>query len=162
MGIGSFLTSIFGTASDRRIKEIRPLAEEINGIYNTLKDIPVEKLRERTEKFKAMIRNVHESAEEDTEKSTLPRNEKRKMVIKAEQGVLDEILPEAFAMVKEVCRRLAGQEWNIVGQKICWEMIPYDVQLIGGVVLHQGKIAEMNAGVFECSYRSRRSLSYGK
>ncbi len=146
MGIGSFLTSIFGTASDRRIKEIRPLAEEINGIYNTLKDIPVEKLRERTEKFKAMIRNVRESAEEETEKSTLPRNEKRKMVIKAEQGVLDEILPEAFAMVKEVCRRLAGQEWNIVGQKICWEMIPYDVQLIGGVVLHQGKIAEMKTG----------------
>ncbi|MCK4640335.1 MAG: preprotein translocase subunit SecA [Candidatus Marinimicrobia bacterium] len=146
MGIGSFLTSIFGTASDRRIKEIRPFAEEINGIYDTLKDIPVEKLRERTEEFKAMIRDARESAEEEAAKSNLLRDEKCKMVIKAERDVLDEILPEAFAMVKEVCRRLVGQEWNIVGQKIRWEMIPYDVQLVGGVVLHQGKIAEMKTG----------------
>jgi len=146
MGIGSFLTSVFGTASDREIKKIRPLVEEINGIYETLKDIPIERLRERTEEFKAMIRDVRKSAEEEAEKSTLSRNEKRKMVIKAERDVLDEILPEAFAMVKEVCRRLVGQEWNIVGQKIRWEMIPYDVQLIGGIVLHQGKIAEMKTG----------------
>ncbi|MBL7067495.1 MAG: preprotein translocase subunit SecA [Candidatus Marinimicrobia bacterium] len=146
MGIGSFLTSVFGTASNREIKKIHPLVEEINGIYETLKNIPIERLRERTEEFKAMIRDARESAEEEAEKSTLPRNEKHKMVIKAEQDVLDEILPETFAMVKEVCRRLVGQEWNIVGQKIRWEMIPYDVQLIGGAVLHQGKIAEMKTG----------------
>ncbi|MBU4444469.1 preprotein translocase subunit SecA [bacterium] len=146
MGIGSFLTSVFGTASDREIKKIRPLVEEINGIYETLKNIPIERLRERTEEFKAMIRDARESAEEEAEKSNLPRDEKRKMVIKAEQDVLDEILPEAFAMVKEVCRRFVGEEWNIVGQKIRWEMIPYDVQLIGGIVLHQGKIAEMKTG----------------
>jgi preprotein translocase subunit SecA len=146
MGIGSFLTSIFGTASGREIKKIRPLVEEINGIYETLKDIPIEQLRERTEEFKAMIGDARESAEEEAAKSNLLRNEKRKMVIKAERDILDEILPEAFAMVKEVCRRLVGQEWNIVGQKIHWEMIPYDVQLIGGIVLHQGKIAEMKTG----------------
>ena len=146
MSIGSFLTSVFGTASDREIKKISPLVEEINSIYETLKNTPVERLRERTEDFKAMIRDARESAEEEAEKSTLPRDEKRKMVIKAEQDVLDEILPETFAMVKEVCRRLVGQEWHIVGQKIRWEMVPYDVQLIGGVVLHQGKIAEMKTG----------------
>lgn len=146
MGIGSFLTSVFGTSSDREIKKILPLVDEINDIYSTLNTKSIEQLCERTVEFKRQIADVRKAVEEDIENSPLGRDERRKRIIKAEQEVLDEILPEAFAMVKDVCRRLAGQEWNVVGQKIRWEMIPYDVQLIGGIVLHQGKISEMKTG----------------
>ena len=59
---------------------------------------------------------------------------------------MNEILPEAFAAVKDACRRLIGQKFDIMGNTIVWDMIPFDRQLIGGVVLHQGKIAEMATG----------------
>jgi preprotein translocase subunit SecA len=65
-------------------------------------------------------------------------------MLEAEQTALEEILPEAFAMVKDVCRRLIGQEWMVTEHKIVWDMIPYDVQLIGGIILHKGKIANEN------------------
>ena len=60
--------------------------------------------------------------------------------------VLDEILPEAFAVVKETCKRLVGKKWKVCDLEIQWDMIPYDVQLIGAIVLHDGKIAEMATG----------------
>ncbi len=62
------------------------------------------------------------------------------------EDTLDELLPEAFAVVKETCRRMRGKEWEAGGQMIQWDMVPYDVQLLGGVVLHQGRIAEMKTG----------------
>lgn len=60
--------------------------------------------------------------------------------------VLDEILPEAFAVVKQTCKRLMGKKWKVCDLEIQWDMIPYDVQLIGAIVLHEGKIAEMATG----------------
>ena len=146
MGLASILAAIFGTDSDREIKKLLPLVEEINGIYATLSDKPIEDLRKRTEEFKESIRQVREEAEAEIADANLTRDDKYKFVVKAEQEALDEIMPEAFAMVKEVCRRLVGQEWMAGGNKIKWEMIPYDVQLIGAVVLHKGKIAEMKTG----------------
>src|SRR2546422_664501 len=65
---------------------------------------------------------------------------------KALQATLDDILPEAFAAVREACRRLLGSSVVVTGHELTWDMVPYDVQLIGGVVLHQGKIAEMATG----------------
>jgi preprotein translocase subunit SecA len=62
------------------------------------------------------------------------------------EDTLDEILPEAFAVVKDACRRMIGETWDAGGQNITWDMIPYDVQLLGGIVLHQGRIAEMKTG----------------
>ncbi len=62
------------------------------------------------------------------------------------EEVLEEILPEAFAVIKETCRRFLGKEWQAGGTTILWEMVPYDVQLIGGIVLHRGNIAEMKTG----------------
>ena len=59
---------------------------------------------------------------------------------------LDDLLPEAFALVSEGCRRLLGRQWDRAGETITWDMVPYDVQLKGGIVLHQGKIAEMVTG----------------
>jgi len=57
-----------------------------------------------------------------------------------------ELLPEAFAVVKETCRRMLGETWTAGGSKIEWDMVPYDVQLLGAIVLHQGRIAEMKTG----------------
>ncbi|HEX9654619.1 MAG TPA: DEAD/DEAH box helicase, partial [bacterium] len=62
------------------------------------------------------------------------------------QQVLNEILPEAFAVVKQTCKRLLGRKWKVCELEIHWDMVPYDVQLIGGIVLHEGKIAEMATG----------------
>ena len=62
------------------------------------------------------------------------------------EATLNELLPEAFAVVKETCRRMVGKEWEAGGTSIRWEMIPYDVQLLGGIAIHQGKIAEMKTG----------------
>ena len=60
--------------------------------------------------------------------------------------MLDELLPEAFATVREACRRLVGTTVKVTGHELAWDMVPYDVQLIGGIVLHQGRIAEMATG----------------
>src|SRR5207247_11270280 len=65
---------------------------------------------------------------------------------KALAAVLDELLPEAFATVREACRRLLGTTVEVTGHELLWDMVPYDVQLIGGVVLHEGRIAEMATG----------------
>jgi len=62
------------------------------------------------------------------------------------EATLDTLLPEAFAVIKETCRRMLGQEWEAGGGKVTWDMIPYDVQLLGGIVIHQGRIAEMKTG----------------
>jgi preprotein translocase subunit SecA len=59
------------------------------------------------------------------------------------EATLEEILPEAFAVVKDACRRMVGREITVTGQKMTWEMVPYDVQLIGAVALHRGTVAEM-------------------
>ncbi len=62
------------------------------------------------------------------------------------QQVLNEILPEVFAVVKQTCKRLVGRKWKVCDLEIQWDMVPYDVQLVGGIVLHAGKIAEMATG----------------
>ena len=66
--------------------------------------------------------------------------------IDAVEGVLDDVMPEAFAVVKETCRRFVGKRWLAGGSEIEWQMVPFDVQLIGGMVLHQGSVAEMKTG----------------
>ncbi len=62
------------------------------------------------------------------------------------EGVLDDLLPEAFAVIKETCRRFLGQSWEAGGAEVEWQMVPFDVQLLGGIVLHQGSVAEMKTG----------------
>jgi preprotein translocase subunit SecA len=113
------MTRVFGTKSERDMKSIWPILAEINECYAGLKSLSDEQLRAKTDEFRARI---------------------------AAGTSLDAILPEAFAVVKESCRRHVGQSWEVVGQETRWEMVPYDVQLIGGVVLHQGRITEMATG----------------
>lgn len=169
----SLLTKIFGSKHDRDIKRIHPQVDEINEIYQTLRDLSDGELRAKTDKFKAQINEaaaevraelaqltalLHGESEtngvERTEgESKLSTEELRNQVTELEKEerqtikeTLDAILPEAFAVVRETCRRLCGQTWNVVGHPIKWDMVPYDVQLIGGIVLHEGKISEMATG----------------
>ena len=74
------------------------------------------------------------------------RTSSRRDYKKALAAVLDELLPEAFATVREACRRLLGTTVMVTGHELTWDMVPYDVQLIGGIVLHHGRIAEMATG----------------
>src|SRR6056297_3307177 len=146
MSIFSFIESLIGTYSDRQIKKIKPIVEQINIIYPTLADKSIEDLQARTAAFKDMIRTRSKKYENSIQDQELTEKELRKKVTEYENSILDEILPEAFAMVKDVCRRLVGDSWNAAGYNVEWNMIPYDVQLIGGIALHQGKISEMKTG----------------
>ncbi len=143
----NFLTKIFGSKHDRDIKKVEPLIDEINEIYETLHDKPDDWFVTRTEEFKVELKPLGEQYVQHLEDNPDYDYERRK---KAYNDILgekfEEILPEAFAMVKQSCKRHVGKSWDISGIEIKWEMIPYDCQLIGGIVLHEGKIAEMATG----------------
>jgi len=116
---GNILTKIFGTKHERDAKKMLPLVEEINAFYDDFHSLSDDELTAKTEEFRKRL----------------------------EEGqTVDDIMTEAFAAVKEVCRRLMGKTWDVVGQPTEWNMIPFDVQLMGGIALHQGKIAEMATG----------------
>jgi preprotein translocase subunit SecA len=115
------LTKVFGSSNERFLKAIRPLVDEINAFEPEIKQLSDEQLRERTAIFKARVADaVKDARDKDDRKSR-------------EQQALNEILPEAFAVVREASVRTTG-------------MRHFDVQMIGGMVLHQGKIAEMRTG----------------
>ncbi len=115
------LTKVFGTANERLIKRLTPIIKQINTMEPEIEKLSDEELKARTAAFKARIAARLEGITDAEEKK------------KAEKDALDEILPEAFAVVRE-----AG--WRAV------QMRHFDVQLIGGMVLHSGKIAEMKTG----------------
>ena len=115
----NFIKKIIGTKNERVIKRLLPMVDEINSIYEKLHNLKDEDLLKKTEDFK----------------------------LRYFQGEsLNEILPEAYALVKESCRRLVGKKWIVRGYETEWNMIPFDVQILGGIILHQGKIAEMKTG----------------
>src|SRR5690349_10681435 len=120
-----FFKKVFGTKNERELKKLRPIVAGINEIELGLQKVGDDQLRAKTAEFKARL----------ADKS--PAEQKL---------ILEEILPEAFAMVKNACRRLFGREIIVRGHPIKWEMIPFDVQLVGGMSLHRGKISEMATG----------------
>ena len=164
--MANLLTKIFGSKHERDVKKTLPLVEEINRIYETYHNLSDEELKGKTDEFKRRIKEATSDLEEQysdlknrrlgPQANELSADEKRELdeelnrineeIKKKEKEILDEILPEAFAAVKETCRRLMGKRWEVSGIEIEWDMIPFDVQLIGAVVLHQGKIAEMSTG----------------
>ena len=119
--IGKLAAKVFGTANERELKRIRPLVGQINVLEPEMKQLSDEQLRAKTDEFRRRIRERLEGIEEDSERVT------------ARKEVLEEILPEAFAVAREAGRRVLN-------------MRHFDVQLIGGIVLHQGKISEMKTG----------------
>jgi len=144
--ISKLITRIFGTSSDRETKQLLPLVAQINDIYEGLSDATQEQLIARTEAFKTRIRE--ETAELRSRLTQEGKDHKAidEAVYALEQDLLNDILPEAFAVVKRGAALLMGQKIKVTGQELTWDMIPYDVQLMGAIVLHQGKISEMKTG----------------
>jgi preprotein translocase subunit SecA len=156
------VSKVFGTRHEREAKKVWPLVDEINAIAEDLQSISDEELKAQTEKFRTLLnertaqlteelaelrqtkRHTEDPAERDALTQEIQRAEDD---LKAEiKATLDEMLPEAFATVKEACRRLLGTPIVVTGQEMTWDMVPYDVQLIGGIALHRGHIAEMATG----------------
>jgi len=158
-----FFRSIFGTKHDKDVKALRPLAEEINQYFEQYQQLSDEQLKEKTAEFRGRIQEAVKESEERIlslqaqlqnedlegparEKLTEELSETEKVRDEITADALQEMLPEAFAVVKEACRRLMGEKFDMLGNPTVWDMVPFDVQLIGGMVLHQGKIAEMATG----------------
>src|SRR5688572_11575983 len=162
------ITGIFGSRHDRERKRVQPIIDAINEHYERLQPVSDEELRGQTAKFRAIIaervgtlegevaalkdrkRSAADAAEREQIDNELGGPDGRGGVtarLRSETAdVLDELLPEAFATVREACRRLVGTKVMVTGHELEWNMIPYDVQLMGGYQLHEGKIAEMATG----------------
>ncbi len=121
-----FIRKIVGSQNERQVKKMRPLVAQINQLEAGLQSLSDDDLRKKTADWKAELSQIEDGA--------------------ALAARLNEILPEAYAVVKNGCRRLVGHELIVREHPLKWEMVPFDVQLIGGTALHQGKIAEMATG----------------
>src|SRR5271169_1786191 len=115
------MAKVFGTSNEREVKRLMPLVDQINTLEPAMKQLSDEQLRAKTDEFRQRIHDRVDSIEDVDEKAA------------ALKEVLDEILPAAFAVARE-----GG--WRVL------KMRHFDVQLIGGIVLHHGKIAEMKTG----------------
>jgi preprotein translocase subunit SecA len=189
----AFLKKLFPSKKEKDVKELRPLVDQINQFYASYETLSDDGLRAKSDEFRGRIR-AHLSAVSDriaelkNQAEHAPVDEKTVLFDEVDsltkeedrllKEALDEILPEAFAVVKETARRLSVNKqlvvtatdydreiaqrlghividgdkaiwkntWTAAGAEITWDMVHYDVQLIGGIVLHQGKIAEMATG----------------
>jgi len=121
-----FLRALFPSRNDREVKKIRPVVAKINEIEAGLKSLSDDQLRAKTAAWKAELAQITDNAE---------------LAAK-----LDAILPEAFAVVKAAARRLCGTDVIVREHPLRWEMVHFDVQLIGGYALHTGHISEMATG----------------
>ena len=144
--IQKLVKKIFGTRSDREIKQLYPIVDNINQLADSLKDKTDEELRERSLELRQDLISNRKKAEKNASNTFTDKDERIKFILKTEHGKLEEILPEAFAMVKETCKRMCGSNWSVAGRNETWEMIPYDVQILGGIILHRGNVAEMKTG----------------
>ena len=122
----SFLSKLFPNKNERLVKKLTTRLGEINRLEEELQPASPDVLRQKTQQWKEQLSAIHDDKE-----------------LKQE---LAAILPEAFAVVKNACRRLYGTDVHVRGHDLKWEMIPYDVQLVGGMALHEGNIAEMATG----------------
>ena len=130
----NFLKNIFGTKSEREIEKLLPIVDEVNKIYKSLEKKSDDFLVQKTREFQKLLFSASEKIKSDNSNSDFSREKIAKLEHEAHQEILNEILPEAFAIVKETCRRLVGQEWSVAGQNIKWDMVPYDVQIIGAII----------------------------
>jgi len=156
------LKKVFGDKNTKILNELWPIVDEIKIEYEKIKDYSDEQLRAKTAEFKEIIRNETEELrnridelkeklrtdefEEDYDSIHEEIEDLEEELDEKYEEILDRLLPEAFAVVKATCKQLIGRTWETAGNKITWDMIPYDVQLLGGIVLHKGKIAEMATG----------------
>ena len=113
------LTKVFGDQNDKEIKRLEKFAQEVNEAEEKLQSISESELKAKTQEFRDRL----------------------------EKGEsLEDIKVEAFSVAKNTCRRLCGQKFQLGNEEVEWNMVPFDVQIVGGAVLHEGKIAEMKTG----------------
>ena len=194
MSFADFFKKIFGSKADRDMKAIRPMLDKVLVAYSTIDKLSDDELREKCQSLKDLIQSRIASDEQRIAQikveleTEIPLSQKEKLATEADklvkevdkkiEEVLEQILPDAFAIMKSTARRFkenaeirvkatdfdrdlsASKEfvtiegdyaiwqnhWMAGGNEITWDMVHYDVQLIGGIVLHQGKIAEMATG----------------
>ena len=144
--LGSVLSKFFGSKSDKDIKAIVPRVKEINAIYDTLSSLSDSELISQYQDLKKELKNLIISKKEELISSNEDIDLIDETLNKLETDFLNQNLPKVFAIVKDASRRLCGQEVTVMDQKIDWNMVHYDEQLIGGIVLHEGKVAEMKTG----------------
>ncbi|MDA0671316.1 MAG: preprotein translocase subunit SecA, partial [Bacteroidetes bacterium] len=163
--INSVLTTIFGSKSEQDLKSLTPILEQIHAMEAPVQGLSDEQLKGKTAEFKQKIIEAGQDLDdqikdlraqsEDRESTRTAAEAKeiadsiealRKQWLERAEEVLDEILPEAYAVLKETCRRFVGQSWKVAGSEVTWQMVPYDVQLIGAIALHKGMISEMKTG----------------
>jgi len=192
--INSILKAFVGDKSQKDVKSIRPIVDKINQYYNSFENLSNDELRDKTISFKEKIKQARlgqdskiASYREELEKTTdIDKRETiyasidtlEKEAYTLSEKALFDILPEAFAVVKETARRLTNNSelvvtateqdklfaqtkghvriegdkaiwsntWEVAGKMLSWNMVHYDVQMIGGTVIHQGKISEMQTG----------------
>ncbi len=194
MALVDIIKKVFGTKSDRDMKKIRPILEKVLAAYETIDKLDNDGLRAHSAELKRRLREVEKPFEDRIAEiklqleSDIPVSQKEQLATESDKLVkdedaaiekmLDEILPEAFVIMKSTARRFAQNEivevtaddfdramsvshdfveidgdkalwknhWVAGGNEQTWDMVHYDVQLIGGIILHQGKIAEMATG----------------
>ena len=194
MGFTDFLSKIFGNKSMRDMKEIQPWVEKVKVAYENISQLSNDALRAKTQELKEIIRmsaqkeneqlaelkaSIEQTDIEEREPLFAQIDKLEKEVLERYEEALNEVLPDAFAIVKDTARRFAEEgevvvtatdfdrqlaaeghdfvsikgnsavwvnHWKAGGNETIWNMVHYDVQLFGGVVLHQGKIAEMATG----------------
>ncbi|HBI80774.1 MAG TPA: preprotein translocase subunit SecA [Bacteroidales bacterium] len=195
MALNNILTKFFGTKSDRDLRELMPIVNKIREAYPKYTTLTNDQLREESARLRQVVRNyiaddeaMIEQLKVQMESEEIDYEEKEKIYKEVErinkqiddkiEEILNQILPDAFSIVKETARRFKENEtievtasqfdrdlatrkdfvtiqgdkaiyrnrWMAGGNEIVWDMVHYDVQLIGGVVLHHGKIAEMATG----------------
>ena len=140
------LTKVFGKKSDKDIKRIMPKVELINKKFKEIESWDENKLKNQILHHKAQIIKLRDSVKSKNDSDNLSAKELDELIYEQEQNYLNDNLPEVYAVVKDAARRLFGTEFNVMGQTMTWDMVHYDVQLIGGIVLHEGNIAEMKTG----------------
>lgn len=160
--LDKLLKKVFGDKNLRDYKKLEPLLERIKEKSSVIEEKTDEELRSRVNEIKEEIREYlsssvqeleelrekyqteHEEGEKDRLENEIDREASELKEMR--QEILDRFLPEVFAIVRDTCRRLIGTEYEIRGHKETWFMVPFDVQLIGGIALHQGMITEMATG----------------
>ncbi|MEZ4423323.1 MAG: preprotein translocase subunit SecA [Gemmatimonadota bacterium] len=158
----TLIKKLLGNRHEREARKLQPLIAEINENAEALSSLPDEQLRAKTDEFRATLaercreledaiadlkeRKRHSEDSGERERLSLEISQREEQLKERIEDVLEELLPEAFAVVKEACRRLRGREIVVTGHRLVWDMVPYDVQLLGGIALHRGAVAEMATG----------------
>lgn len=156
------LKKLFGDKGSQELKLYEPVVREINQIYEGLSKYADDQIRDRINEIRQEIADklaplkeeldtllrAYREEKEDGERSRIDNriDSARKELKKLTKETLDAYLPEVFAIVKDTCRRMVGQSFMVREHMLEWNMVPFDVQLIGGMALHDGKIAEMATG----------------